>query len=75
MKMYEDVGVNPHHLLRRHQTEMRDQLQALIALTLGTELPDSLDGRLRGPQSLSGRCEGEENLFPPPGIEPWPSIL
>jgi hypothetical protein len=38
--------------------------------TRGKSLRYPLDGRLGGPQSQSGRCREEKNLFPLLGIEP-----
>jgi hypothetical protein len=50
--------------------EVSDQIHALAALPQGKSPRYSLDRRLDGPQSRSGRGDEEKNSQSPPGIEP-----
>jgi len=50
--------------------EVSDELHASAALPEGKSPWYSLDRRLGGPQSRSGRGGEEKNSQPPPGIEP-----
>jgi hypothetical protein len=50
--------------------EVSDQLHAPAALPPGKEPLVSLDRKLGGPQSRSGRGGEEKNSQHPPGIEP-----
>jgi hypothetical protein len=52
--------------------EMSGKLDALAALSPGKEFL-MLDRKAVEPQSRSGRCGREKNIFPLPGIEPRPS--
>jgi hypothetical protein len=49
--------------------EASGQLHASAALLLGKSPRCTLDRRLGGPQSRSGRGGEEKNSQPPPGIE------
>jgi hypothetical protein len=50
--------------------EVSGQFHASAALFPGKSQGYPLDRKLDGPQSRSGRCGEEKNLFPLPEIEP-----